>query len=229
MAMIQCSKCGADISDKAKICPYCGEKYKRGNKKLVVLISIVVIIIIAAVVGVVIVGNNNKKKKERKIYVEHYNECVQNFKDIKTGAEKGIVIGDKLAALTSSVWSDSIFKQASLDTIMYTYKDDTWQSYSQALNNMYADETVKSSIDSLKKIKQEVNQKLNDINDVPDELKEEYESAKTFVAFFNDRVDFCSKASGSLSTYRTTYESKKTAYSQALTRFSAKMPKEIEE
>ncbi len=25
MAMIQCSKCGTDISDKAKICPYCGE------------------------------------------------------------------------------------------------------------------------------------------------------------------------------------------------------------
>lgn len=54
MAMIQCSKCGTDISDKAKICPYCGEKYKRGNKKLIIFISIAVIIIIAAVVSVLL-------------------------------------------------------------------------------------------------------------------------------------------------------------------------------
>ena len=63
MAMIQCSKCGTDISDKAKICPYCGEKYKRGNKKLIIFISIAVIIIIAAVVSVVITIRKRKNEK----------------------------------------------------------------------------------------------------------------------------------------------------------------------
>ena len=58
-----------------------------------------------------------------------------------------------MVSLTGSVWSDAIFKQPSLDTIKYTFKDDEWQSYSQALNNMYADETVKSTVTSLTNIK----------------------------------------------------------------------------
>lgn len=227
MAMIQCSNCGADISDKAKECPYCGIKFKRSNKKIVIIV-VAALVIALAIIGV-LVGINIKKKNERKAYVQHYNECVQNFNDIKKSAENGIKLGDKLVSLTGSVWSDAIFKQPSLDTIKYTFKDDEWQSYSQALNNLYADETVKSTVTSLTNIKNEVNQKFNDIQDVPDELKDAYISAQVFVSAFNDRADFSVRASGSLNTYTTSYQTKKSAYTQALSRFTANMPKEIEE
>ena len=32
MALIKCSECGKEISDKAKVCPHCGTKYKRENE-----------------------------------------------------------------------------------------------------------------------------------------------------------------------------------------------------
>lgn len=227
MAMIKCSNCGADISDKAKKCPYCEVKLKRENKKIILAISLVLVVILTCV-GT-IVGINIKKKNERKIYVQHYNECVQSFNEIKKDGENGIKLCDKLVSLTNSVWSDAVFKKTSIDTINYTFKNDEWQSYSQALNNMYADDTVKSTISSLDDIKKKVNQKLNNINDVPDELKDIYDSAKIFVGAFNDRVAFSSKASGALISYKTSYEAKKSTYSQALSKFTTNMPKEIEE
>lgn len=212
------------------------EKQNKSNKKiyvLIILLGALTVFVISFAIGYYRLskkgGNTAENNKIKKEYIHHYNECVQNFNNIKENAENGIKLGDKLVSLTGSVWSDAIFKQPSLDTIEYTYKDDGWQSYSQALNNMYADETVKSTVTSLTNIKNEVTKKFNDIQDVPDELNDVYISAQVFVSAFNDIVDFSVKASGSLSTYATSYQTKKSAYTQALSKFTANIPKEMEE
>lgn len=49
MALMKCPECGSDISEKAKICPHCGYKNKRFNKKKLIKIILIIIAILAII------------------------------------------------------------------------------------------------------------------------------------------------------------------------------------
>ncbi len=70
MALIKCSECGADVSEKALECPKCGcplditkqmmsDAKKRKNKQLYALITVIIAIIIVSVAGVFFVKHDN--------------------------------------------------------------------------------------------------------------------------------------------------------------------------
>ena len=75
MALIKCSECGKEISDKAKKCPHCGFKKKKeikinldflkklDKKKIILLAGLIVIILI--LLSFLIISNNKKKEEER--------------------------------------------------------------------------------------------------------------------------------------------------------------------
>ena len=51
MALIQCSKCGKQISDKAKKCPHCGannkiSNNKKSNKKILFIVIFILLIVL---------------------------------------------------------------------------------------------------------------------------------------------------------------------------------------
>lgn len=65
MALIKCSECGKEISDKAKMCVNCGAKAKNNNKIILSLIIGVAILLVAVSVYFLIFNNNeNKMSKE---------------------------------------------------------------------------------------------------------------------------------------------------------------------
>ena len=65
MALIKCSECGKEISDKAKMCVNCGAKAKNNNKIILSLIIGVAILLVAVLVYFLIFNNNeNKMSKE---------------------------------------------------------------------------------------------------------------------------------------------------------------------
>ena len=49
MALMKCPECGADISEKAKACPYCGYKNKHFNKKKLVKIILIIVAILTII------------------------------------------------------------------------------------------------------------------------------------------------------------------------------------
>lgn len=72
MALIKCSECGTDVSEKAQVCPKCGcpieitkkiisEVQKTKNKKLFTTI-IISIVLIASIIGIICLVNSNKLK-----------------------------------------------------------------------------------------------------------------------------------------------------------------------
>ncbi len=68
MALIKCSECGKEISDKAKMCNNCGvpirgiKKNKHVNGKHCIML--VIVIFIVAIVGYILVNNNNKTSRK---------------------------------------------------------------------------------------------------------------------------------------------------------------------
>lgn len=67
MALIKCSECGKDISEKAKKCPHCGVKPKKKPKNklthiLKITIAIILLIAIIVTIIVVIIKQNQKFK-----------------------------------------------------------------------------------------------------------------------------------------------------------------------
>ena len=67
MALIQCSKCGKQISDKAKKCPHCGannkiSNNKKSNKKILfIVIFILLIVLVGSLFTYHLIKNNNNK------------------------------------------------------------------------------------------------------------------------------------------------------------------------
>ena len=39
MALIKCSECGKEMSDKATTCPHCGARHETGNAKAIRIIN----------------------------------------------------------------------------------------------------------------------------------------------------------------------------------------------
>jgi flagellar basal body-associated protein FliL len=95
MALIKCSECGKEISDKAKMCVNCGnpikkEKTKRPKKKnILIVIIILVIAIIGIIIGIcvsnkditgsyeiLIIDTLGEIEELGKLYVYENNECL---------------------------------------------------------------------------------------------------------------------------------------------------------
>lgn len=76
MALIKCSECGKEISDKAKVCPNCGAKtnfaYKKSkDNKLTILVAIGFIIILVSLVFWFF--NDEDSKRLMEIHQENQN------------------------------------------------------------------------------------------------------------------------------------------------------------
>ena len=68
MALIQCSKCGQHISDKAAACPHCGNK-KQKKKKLWIFVGCGVLAVLVAMVCILL-GNSSGVEHEVKSILE---------------------------------------------------------------------------------------------------------------------------------------------------------------
>lgn len=92
MALIQCSECGNEISDKAEACPYCGnpdvkvqvkedvlqqKERKKVNKKFIIAGSIVIIAIIS-ILSLVLLKQDHRTPLEKKV-----SKCYQVLKKEK--------------------------------------------------------------------------------------------------------------------------------------------------
>lgn len=228
MAMINCPKCNESISSKAKVCPYCDSKLKSGRKKIFIIIGIVIVILIVAAIILKVQYDKKKEKEAREKYVAEYNMCVDKFNSIWRMADNTLDKSDYLAQLTNNVWYGAIFNKATTENIKYIYKDQVVQTYQQALQNLYADQSIKNDINSIKQIQSDIAQLYKDTENAPEELKEVRSAANDFMTAYNDRMNFSTEVSGALAAYATTYASKKSAYDSKLSTYKSKIPDRLE-
>ena len=89
MALIKCSECGKEISDKAKKCPHCGTKYKSENendrKGFPTGLMFILIVIFVAVIFIIMNYNKKDYNNSTSGIKENTNEIIGN--EIKTKNE----------------------------------------------------------------------------------------------------------------------------------------------
>ena len=80
MALIKCSECGKEISDKAKKCPHCGIKCKNEKDVKVFPTSVMFILIVIFVAVIFLMMNYNKKDYNNSTsgIKENTNEIIEN-------------------------------------------------------------------------------------------------------------------------------------------------------
>lgn len=72
MALIKCSECEKEISNKAKKCPYCGYDYNKSKMYKNVIIVIVIIIILT--ISFLIIFQSNIALQENGVYSNEYDQ-----------------------------------------------------------------------------------------------------------------------------------------------------------
>lgn len=79
MALIKCSECGKEISDKTKKCIHCGNKIKKNKKKinqnlLIIIIVAAVLLVLGVIIAVFASAKNKPDLKEafEKIDCDYY-------------------------------------------------------------------------------------------------------------------------------------------------------------
>lgn len=91
MALIKCSECGKEISDKAKKCPHCWTKYKSENEndRKGFPTGLMFILIVIFVVAIFLMMNYNKKDYNNSTPTNpgNTNEIIENENEIKTKNE----------------------------------------------------------------------------------------------------------------------------------------------
>ena len=89
MALIKCNECGKEISDKAKVCPHCGTKYKSENendrKGFPTSVMFILIVIFVAVIFIIMNYNKKDYNNSTSGIKENTNEIIGN--EIKTKNE----------------------------------------------------------------------------------------------------------------------------------------------
>lgn len=85
MALIKCSECGKEISDKAKKCPYCGYDYNKSKIHKNSIIVIVIIIILT--ISFLIIFQSNITLQENGVYSNEYdkNRSTLNIYNFSSG------------------------------------------------------------------------------------------------------------------------------------------------
>ena len=91
MALIKCNECGKEISDKAKVCPHCGTKYKSENendrKGFPTSVMFILIVIFVAVIFIIMNYNKKDYNNSTSDTKENTNEIIENENEIKTKNE----------------------------------------------------------------------------------------------------------------------------------------------
>lgn len=85
MALIKCSECGKEISNKAKKCPYCGYDYNKSKIHKNSIIVIVIIIILT--ISFLIIFQSNITLQENGVYSNEYdkNRSTLNIYNFSSG------------------------------------------------------------------------------------------------------------------------------------------------
>ena len=134
--MITCQTCGTEIAKKAKVCPNCGAKNKRGKKKWLIVIIIAAIILFFVALGQDSDTSTNANQtnptndENVTLSMEEYQEKCESvaYKDIARNPSefegKMVKFKGKVIQVQESTYSKSVFR-IDVTEDEYGFWDDT--------------------------------------------------------------------------------------------------------
>ncbi len=141
MALINCPKCGASISEQANVCPQCGHPTPHNNKKKSKKSRKTLALVLLLVV--VIAGIFTYQAYQETTY---YNNMVDLANTMIDGAQKAENAGNTIVR----VWHNAIWQTRNDKTDKYTMANGRFvDDFNVALDNLFADEEFMQSLSDI--------------------------------------------------------------------------------
>lgn len=222
---IYCKECGEELEEGTTVCPKCGcpveepllpisapqpvevarIKVPKISKKKIIIATLIALFVI--VIGVSShEAQVQKQAQEAQRQAEEAQQMAQEYGENLTMVRAQMFLGsieaENCINQITSVWHNSIFKDADPVTDKYTRPNGTYlEDFNDALNNLFADENFKKNISDLKQNQADVQELMGKLRNTPDQYKDTYDSIKTFYDAFMEFSNLAINPSGNYRTY----------------------------
>ena len=218
MALIQCPECNKEISDKVKICPFCGFPFESSTdtkndvqqveitsvniapkdpnkikRAIIGIITAVVILVLGFVIFSVIKSNNEKKE---------YNAYIDKLNSVKETMIDGGSEAESLLNLTARVWYNTIYEERDSETDKYTM---SWGGFNDdfniSLSALIYDNSTQSTISTIEDNQTLVESAMKELQNHPDGLENCYDTVTELYSIYKGLTDLAISPSGSFQSF----------------------------
>ena len=230
MAIVKCSNCNGDISDRANecihcghiifkenpnICSECGNMIKKGearcskcgcpifvkNKPGKKCIIIAIITLLAIISAMFGVIKVNKMYEQR-IELKASEQYERNLFDITGKMLEGAADAEKCCNKRLNVWKNSIWKKSDLKTDKYTKTNGVFNDdFNDSLNILEKDAEFVNIINGIIENNHEVNMLIKNMKNPPKEWEKEYKDLMNYYENYVAYIDLAIYPKGSYNSY----------------------------
>jgi len=242
MALINCSECGKEISDKSKTCIHCGNPLEthgnegksaqkvevtgldikgKGLKKTI--ISIVIILFV--VVGSVYVYSLVQGQAEEANLTKDKNNYIQLVEEARAEMFLGAYNSEMVSNLIGDIWYNTIYEVSDYSTDKYTkvngvFRDD----FNSSMAEYFSTDSYIDSIDSIESSKASTNELMRDLQEPPQGLENLY---NTVTDLHESYLKVCQNAinpRGNLTSYTASVNENTSEFVTIYNRLESQIP-----
>ena len=243
MALISCTECQKEVSDKASTCPHCGIlinsneqkseteltsqtlyhveiagiKKPRISKKIrataASLISLIIVVMLFSVIW-----NNIVQQRIR-------TEYIQNLNDFKELALEGAGTAEIICDLTRSVWNNTIFKVDDSITDIFTKTRGTFNDdFNISLRALYEFSLIIEWVEKIEENQSSVAELYIALQNPPEEFIRIYEVVESMYGYYTSITNLAISPEGSLQSYTERFRNLRTGFSEDYGRLGLLIP-----
>lgn len=244
---ITCSECGTALAETDEICPNCGcpvEKTVKEEaakpqqvevasikmavktKKIIVGIMIAILICVGGGIGYKIYLDNNAKQ----IYIESYNEYINNLGKVQILMLSGGSDAESLCNLILRVWGNAIYENRDNETDKYTRPNGYFVSdFNLALANLFVDSETKDTIDDIENNQASVKELIKKLQNPPEGLDKCYDMVSDLNQAYITLTDLAINPSGNYSGFSTKKSDAVSDFMSAYEKLDNLIPEKLED
>lgn len=253
MALINCPECSKEISDKVKSCSYCGYPFDETSiqneeakpqqveltgvriscgkrKKNVLFVILGIVLVVATFLGI-------KMRNEhiaQLAYQEQFNTYIDNLNTAQIFMLSGGSDAEGLCNLTAKVWYNAIYKERDSITDKFTLKNKgtgytIWvDDFNEALSNLYADSSTKSTIEDIESNQAFVKDLMKEFQNLPEELEKCYDTVTELYTAYKGLTDLAINPTGNLTSFSESKNTKIGKFMELFDKLGNQIPEKFE-
>lgn len=241
MSLIQCPECKKEISDKVRVCPFCGYPFEsktdaeQGAQKVeITSVNIKsknpakmrkIIFGVVAVVAFLAIGSffyiymqNNNQKSIFNNYVETLVLGMDTMLDGGSDAES-------LLNLTGRVWYNTIYEKSDSETDKFTKNGSIFnEDFNTSLFNLSSDSSTLSTIFIIEKNQGIVESIMKDLQNPPKGLENCYETVTELYSLYKGFTDLAINPSGNYNSFTENKSNKIDKFMELFNKLKTQIP-----
>lgn len=228
---IICPDCGFALPIGSRVCMNCGCPIDEGlnnvdkitigkfqaSKKMAIGIAVAVCIVIVTALGIKS-SNTNAEINDYNTYIDYVNKA--RLLMLNSGSD-----AESLCILTSNVWRNAIYEESDIETDKYTKNGYSFVSdFNEALSNLYADGSTKSTISNIESSQQSVKSIMKELQNPPEGLENCYDTISDLYESYSELCSLATNPKGNYSSFTSSENEAVSEFMSTYERLDSQIP-----